>query len=115
MKDGMRLVDVRDYGARGDGSAVDSNAVNSAIASLGPGDGIIIFPAGRYLCFSIRLASNVTLLLSEGAVIEAADPARHGGHYDAPEDACDGLYQDFGHSHWHNSLIWGVELENIAM
>ena len=25
------------------------------------------------------------------------------------------MYQDFGHSHWHNSLIWGENLENIAI
>ncbi|MHB1920871.1 MAG: rhamnogalacturonidase, partial [Chitinophagaceae bacterium] len=24
-------------------------------------------------------------------------------------------YQDFGHSHWHNGLIWGEHLENIAI
>ena len=24
-------------------------------------------------------------------------------------------YQDFGHSHWHNSLIWGEDLSNIAI
>ena len=24
-------------------------------------------------------------------------------------------YQDFGHSHWHNSLIWGENLENISI
>ena len=23
-------------------------------------------------------------------------------------------YQDFGHSHWKNSLIWGIGLENIT-
>jgi polygalacturonase len=25
------------------------------------------------------------------------------------------MYQDFGHSHWHNSLVWGENLENIAI
>ena len=24
-------------------------------------------------------------------------------------------YQDFGHNHWHNSLIWGEGLENVAI
>ena len=24
-------------------------------------------------------------------------------------------FQDFGHSHFHNSLIWGEGLENIAI
>jgi len=25
------------------------------------------------------------------------------------------MYQDFGHSHWHNSLIWGEGLENVSI
>ncbi len=24
-------------------------------------------------------------------------------------------FQDFGHSHWHNSLIWGENIENVAI
>ncbi|MBL4630754.1 MAG: right-handed parallel beta-helix repeat-containing protein [Paraglaciecola sp.] len=24
-------------------------------------------------------------------------------------------YQDFGHSHWHNSLIWGENLDNVSI
>jgi polygalacturonase len=64
------LFDVRDQGARGDGKAIDSDAVNRAIAAASSlGGGTIVFPAGRYLCFSIRLASAVTLLLSKDAVI----------------------------------------------
>ncbi|HEU5020462.1 MAG TPA: right-handed parallel beta-helix repeat-containing protein, partial [Bryobacteraceae bacterium] len=31
-----------------------------------------------------------------------------------PNDG-DNHYQDFGHSHWHNSLIWAEGMENIAI
>jgi polygalacturonase len=111
-----RRFDVRDHGARGDGVAIDSGAVNAAIDSAArAGGGTVILPRGRYLCFSIRLRSRVTLVLSEGAVIEAADPARHAGRYDLPEDEVDQLYQDFGHSHWHNSLIWGDDVDQVAI
>jgi polygalacturonase len=111
-----RRKDVRDFGARGDGVAIDSGAINAAIAAASrAGGGTVILPRGRYLCFSIRLQSRVTLLLSEGAVIEAADPARHAGRYDLPEAGIEQLYQDFGHSHWHNSLIWGEDVEQVAI
>ncbi|EXS69889.1 rhamnogalacturonidase [Sphingobium sp. Ant17] len=111
-----RRIDVRDHGARGDGIAIDSPAINAAIlaASRGVG-GTVILPRGRYLCFSIRLHSRVTLLLGEGVVIEAADPARHAGRYDLPEEGVDQLYQDFGHSHWRNSLIWGDDVCEVAI
>mgnify|MGYP002823252590 CR=1 FL=1 len=65
--------------------------------------------------YSRSTSVRVTLLLADGAVIEAADPARHAGRYDLPEDGIDQLYQDFGHSHWHNSLIWGDNVEQVAI
>lgn len=109
-------LNAREAGARGDGQTLDHAAINRAIAHVaGRGGGTVMLPAGRYLCFSIRLASKVALWLAEGAVIEAADPARHAGRYDDPEPRGDQLYQDFGHSHWHNSLIWGDGLHDIAI
>ena len=109
-----RRIDVRDHGAAGDGRTLDTDAINAAIAAAS-GGGTVVFPPGRYLSFSIRLQSDVTLALGEGATIVAADPARHDGLYDPPEDGADLLYQDFGHSHWHNSLIWGEGLERVAI
>src|SRR3546814_3212041 len=68
---------VRDYGAKGDGRAVDSDAINKAVmAASRAGGGTINIPPGRYLSFSIRLQDNVTIALTAGAVIEAADPDR---------------------------------------
>ncbi len=111
-----RMIDIRDHGARGDGRSIDSDAINAAIATASAaGGGTVLVPRGRYLCFSIRLKSHVTLMLGKGAVIEAADPARHGGRYDLPEDGVEQLYQDFGHSHWRNSLIWGDDVEQVAI
>jgi len=26
-----------------------------------------------------------------------------------------GDYQDYGHNHWHNSLIWGENLTDISI
>ncbi|WP_336963063.1 glycoside hydrolase family 28 protein [Sphingobium aquiterrae] len=110
------VFDVRDLGARGDGAQLDTDAINAAIgAAARAGGGTVRLPKGRYLSFSIRLQSRVTLLLEDGAVIEAADPAVHGGRYNDPEEGSDGLYQDFGHSHWHNSLIRGDGLEDVAI
>jgi polygalacturonase len=108
--------DVRRHGARGDGRTLDHAAINRAIAAASrQGGGTVLLPSGRYLCFSIRLMSNVTLVIGAGAVIEAADPTRHAGSYDLPEPTEHDIYQDFGHSHWRNSLIWGDGIENVAI
>lgn len=38
------------------------------------------------------------------------------GGYDAAEaNTGDNKFQDYGHSHWHNSLIWGEDLHNIGI
>jgi len=104
------------YGAAGDGIRLDTEALNAAItAAHRAGGGTVRLPAGHYLSFSLRLLSGVTLHLDEGAVLVAADPAKHSGQYDAYEPNPFDLYQDFGHSHWHNSLIWAEGAEHIAI
>lgn len=113
-------LDVRAFGARGDGAALDTDALNAAIrAAHAAGGGEVVLPAGRWLSFSIRLLSGVTLRLAEGCVLEAADPARPRsapwGAYDPAEPNPHDLYQDFGHSHWRNSLIWGEDVEDVAI
>ncbi len=116
--------DVRRYGASGTGRHLDSPGVNAAIeAAAAVGGGTVVFPAGTYLCFSVRLRSNVHLFLSQGAILlAAASPlpgqttGELGGVYDAaePKTSYD-AYQDYGHNHWHNSLLWGEDLENIGI
>ncbi|WP_201982868.1 rhamnogalacturonidase [Hymenobacter rubidus] len=106
---------VRDFGAKGDSIALDSDAINRAIAAAAKaGGGTVYFPAGTYRSYSIRLQSRISLYLDQGAVLLAAAPVGSTG-YDAPEPADNDQFQDFGHSHWHNSLIWGERLVDISI
>lgn len=107
------VFDVRTFGAKGDGKSSDRAAINKAIeAAAAAGGGTVLIPAGTYATGSIRLRSNITLQFEAGAVLDSiADPAA----YDAAEPNDFTRFQDFGHSHWHNSLIWGENLENIAI
>lgn len=115
-QDGSRRFDVRSFGARGDGKKLDTAAINKAIAAANAaGGGTVYFPAGDYLSFSVRLQSRVVLHLEVGATLLAADPAKDGGAYDAAEPNPWDMYQDFGHSHWHNSLIWGENLDQVGI
>ncbi len=110
---------IKNFGAVGDGETLDTKAINRAIeAAANAGGGKVIFPAGDYLSFSIRLKSNIHLHLEQGAKLIAANMEEHDGAYDPPEPNIWGdslKYQDFGHSHFHNSLIWGENLENISI
>ncbi|MGD0892280.1 MAG: glycoside hydrolase family 28 protein [Terracidiphilus sp.] len=118
------IFNVRAYGATGDGKTLDTVSVNRAIeAAAAAGGGVVLFPAGAYLCFSIHLKSQVHLLLEQGSAIIAADSplpdqqtGYNGGVYDEaePRTAWD-AYQDYGHNHWHNSLLWGEGLHDLSI
>ncbi|WP_327327026.1 glycosyl hydrolase family 28 protein [Streptomyces sp. NBC_01210] len=103
---------VRDYGAVGNGSTNDTAAINKAITAANTaGGGIVRFPSGTYESKNtIRMKSNVTLQLDAGSTISgnAADT------YDPPESNQWDDYQDYGHSHFHNAMIYGDNLTNIG-
>ncbi len=116
---GGRIYYVRDFGANGDGKTNDGASINKAIdAAAAAGGGTVYLSAGTYLTYSIRLKSNICLFIDQGATILAADSHAGEPGYDDAEPNEWGekfKYQDFGHSHWHNSLIWGDNLENISI
>ena len=102
---------VRDFGATGDGRSNDTTAINKAIEKCNDaGGGDILFPAGTYSAASIHLKSNLRFVLDKNAIITGA---REG--YDPPEPNQFERYQDFGHSHFHNALMWGEQIENFAI
>lgn len=102
---------VRDFGATGGGVTNDTPAINRAIERCSAqGGGDVKFPSGTYLAASIHLKSNVRFVLDPAAVITGAASG-----YDAPEPNPFDKYQDYGHSHFHNALMWGENLENFAI
>lgn len=61
-------VDVRAFGAAGDGVHEDTAAIQAAINCL-PDGGRLYFPAGSYLTLPLSLRSHITIELAEGAVL----------------------------------------------
>src|SRR3989449_2069535 len=109
------LYNVKTFGAKADGKTIDTPAINKAIdAAAAAGGGTVFFPAGNYLSVSIHLKSNIALYLDQGATIVAANTSS-AAKYDPPEPNQWDAYQDFGHTHWHNSLIWGENLTNVSI
>lgn len=111
------VLDVRDCGARGDGTTLDTAAIQSAIDRLAAsGGGTVRFSAGNYLCYSVQLRSHITLEFCTGATLVGGTPsAAHA--YDAaePQPAAIVSFQDYGHNHWHNSMLWGEGIEDVAL
>lgn len=70
---GLPCHNVKDYGAAGDGVALDHLALNRAIVAChAAGGGTVHVPAGCYLIGTTDLLSNVTLHLDAGAVLKGS-------------------------------------------
>ncbi|AWI10272.1 glycoside hydrolase family 28 protein [Ereboglobus luteus] len=107
-----RTFNLRDFGAKGDGKANDTAAFNKAfIACSKAGGGTVYVPPGNYLAASVRIQNNVRLQLDKDATITGG-PA---GAFLPPEPNPHRKYQDFGHSHFQNALMWGENVENFAV
>lgn len=107
-------ISVKDFGARGDGATLDTEAVQAAIdRAAEKGGGVVSVPAGTYLCGSIWLRSNVELHLEEGAVIKGSpDINDYCGADCCPQNEAEigfGDYISGGH------LILGVGVENVKL
>lgn len=109
-----RIFDVRAYGAVGDGITLDTEAINRAVDDCAlNGGGVVLFSHGIYLSGSIRMKDNVVLRIDKNAAILGAPNDINA--YDLPEENPWSMYQDFGHSHFRNALIWGENLTNIGI
>lgn len=65
------VVNVKDFGAKGNGSAIDSAAIQSALDSVKTLGGVIYFPSGIYLLGTkLIFYSNQILLFEKGAVLK---------------------------------------------
>jgi polygalacturonase len=72
---GARVYNIRKYGAKGDGIALDTTALQAAIdACHQDGGGTVLVPAGTFQIGSVELRSNVTLhIAASGKLLGAAD------------------------------------------
>jgi polygalacturonase len=67
-----KVYDVKEYGAKGDGQALDTEAIQKALDECGKaGGGTVRFTAGTYLSEPITLRTKTTVLLEEGAKLQA--------------------------------------------
>ncbi|MGW2962732.1 glycosyl hydrolase family 28 protein [Streptomyces sp. NPDC001220] len=106
------VYDVRDYGAKGDGSANDTQAIDRAVdAAASAGGGTVRFTAGTYRSKNtIHMKSHVTLQLDKGATLQGSSADTYDKAEPNPNDA----YQDYGHSHFHDAMIYGDRLTDIG-
>lgn len=101
-------LNVRDYGATGDGKTKDTLAIQQAIERCSVfGGGEVVVPAGDYLTGALALRSNVVLRVEEGATLNGS-----------PDMADYPLAQVRWEGHWmkgYSAFISANDAENIGI
>jgi polygalacturonase len=102
------VFNVRDYGAVGDGRALDTPAIQSAIdACHERGGGTVFVPAGRYVTGSLFLRSHITLRVDAGATLLGSENPLD---YPIVNSRWEGAEQKT-----HAPLIAGDDLTHVAV
>jgi hypothetical protein len=102
---------VRDYGARGDGNARDTAAIQAAIDAATPG-GIVFFPPGDYLSGTLRLRSRRVLQLAADATLIASPDDRD---FDPPETLEYETFADRETTDFTFALLQGRYLQHLSI
>jgi polygalacturonase len=107
----QRLFSVRDFGAKGDGLALDTEALNGAIEACSrAGGGQVVLPPGRYLSGTVRLRSHVHLFLEAGATLVGTTNL---ALYQPP--AVPAYMPEAKWGKWHRALIAGESVEDVTI
>jgi polygalacturonase len=102
------LCNVREFGAAGNGIALDTDAIQKAVDHCALRGGTVLLPAGTYLSGTVFLKSNITLHIADGAVLlGSTDPT------DYPDTVA--AIPSYNDDFFVQSLLYGESLENIAI
>jgi len=103
---------VRDFGAKGNGTAKDTAAIQRAIDKAGEsGGGLVVLPAGTYLSGTVWLRSGVELRLERGATMKGStDRADYNANDAFPEN-----FWSAGEEWSGGHLVVGYKVENVAI
>jgi hypothetical protein len=104
-----RTFDVRDFGAKGDRTTLDTTALNRAIEAGAGGGGTVLVPRGEYLTGTVHLKSNVTLQLDAGAELIGVPDLNRYDHFTPDEQL------GAPEARWHRALVLGEGLHNVAI
>lgn len=117
----QRIVDITQYGAKGDGVTLNTKAINKAISET-PDGGIVYIGSGRYLTGTIHLKSNITIIVDKDAEIigttnldeyDCYHPTKDMTRYDTGAGTRNANLT--GDERWTKALILGQNVENVCL
>lgn len=108
---GIRLYNIRDFGAKGDGVTLDTAALQAAIDACNKNQGgTVLVPAGVFVIGTVQMKSNVTLhIAAQGKLLGSAD----GKQYYAAEAIP--LTGDSTLNDGNVGLIFAVGADNVTI
>ena len=108
------MYNAKDFGALGDGSTLDSQAIQKAIDTcFAAGGGTVYIPEGQYLCGTMHLKTNVHVCLDKGALILGSQNREDFDPYE--ENPTNSEFQDRSHSYFYHSLFHADGADDIAL
>lgn len=108
---GTRIYNIVDFGAKGDGTTLDTQAVQAAIdACHKDRGGTVLVPAGVFVIGTLEMKSSVTLhIAAEGKLLGSADGKQYHAAGDIP------LHGDATLGDGNVGLIFAVNAENVTI
>lgn len=108
---GARVYNIRDFGAKGDGTTLDTNALQAAIDACAKDQGgIVLVPAGTFVIGTVEMKSNVTLHIAAGGKLFGSGDGKQYHAADAIPLSGDSTLED-----GNVGLIFAVKAENITI
>jgi len=102
---------ITDYGACGDGSTLNTAAIQRALDDCGKTGGTVLVPPGIYLTGTLWLHSNTELHLEKGAVLLGSPDLADYNAPDAYPQNSSAVTEGWSGKH----LILAVEVENVSL
>lgn len=106
----MKIYDVSQFGAKGDGICLDTKSIQEAVDTCSSqGGDTVLLSAGTYLTGTIHIKENVTFHLGGGAVLLGSNKIED---YD---DVATSAYYDSSISEFNKCLIYAENVHNIGI
>lgn len=108
---GTRVYNIRNYGAKGDKTNLDTVALQAAIdACTGDGGGTVLVPAGTFVIGTVEMKSNVTLHIAAGGTLLGSGDGKQYHAVDAIPLHGDTTLND---GNW--ALLFAVNAKNFSI
>ncbi|MDY9919045.1 MAG: glycosyl hydrolase family 28-related protein [Proteiniphilum sp.] len=105
--DTVKIFNIKDYGAVGNGKTIDTESINKAISACSDrGGGTVLVPEGKFVTGTVLLKSNVTLHLERNSILLGTDDISQYKYYNIRKNNSERPL----HLPLHNNSVWSRAL-----